>query len=191
LVTVTDGEIENVEFRLTDTLRWQLLEICPDEQDGVDELLDRVRQRLRECREHADGRFCAVRVVISGPCAAHQALVRKTDRSQLTAEIRNLANELDDEVWIEKVLLRTSPRIDVEQLRQGSDLVGELLRHIEQAAGDEQQLADVSGELKTLFDKASVELKEAGIDWEDADQIRSWLKQAEGLLVSQLLEANA
>ena len=98
---------------------------------------------------------------------------------------------MDDEVWIEKVQLRTSPLVDVAQLRLGSDLVGELLRHIELTTTDDQELRKVSSELKSLLDKAPVELKEAGIDLEDADQIRSWLKQAEGLLLSQLLEANA
>ena len=191
LVTVTDGEIENVEFRATDTLRWHLLEVSAGEQDGTEELLELVRERLRVCREQAGGRFCAVRLVVSGACAAHKTLVRKVDRSQLTAEIRNLANELDDEVWIEKVQLRLSPLVDVAQLRLGSDLVGELLRHIELTTTDDQELLKVSSELKSLLDKAPVELKEAGIDLEDADQIRSWLKQAEGLLLSQLLETNA
>ena len=115
-----------MQLRPTDTLRWHLLEIAAGEQDGPDELLELVRQRLGECRERADGRFCAVRVVISGACAAHKGITCKADRSQLTAEIRNLGNELDDEVWIEKVQLQTSPLVDVVQLRQGSDLVGDL-----------------------------------------------------------------
>jgi DNA repair exonuclease SbcCD nuclease subunit len=191
LVTVSDGEIADVQFRPTDTLRWHVLEVAADEQDGAEELLERVGQQLGACREQADGRFCAVRVVIRGACAAHHGLARKADRSQLMAEIRNLGNELDDEVWIEKIQLRTSPRIDTAQLRQGSDLMGDLLRQIESASTNDQTLRELSTELRSLLDKAPAELKEAGVDLEDTDQIRTWLKQAEGLLVSQLLEAKA
>lgn len=188
LVTTAEGEIDQIDFRATDTLRWQMVEVVAGEEDGSDQLLDLVRQQLVRCHEQAGGRLCAVRIVLRGPCAAHQALTHKANHDQLVAEIRNLANELDEEVWVEKVQLRTSPPVDVERLRQGSDLVGDLLRDIQRAADDDRHLREIAQGLNVLSDKASVALCQAGVDLEDPDQLRGWLRQAEGLLVSQLLE---
>ena len=58
------------------------------------------------------------------------------------------------------------------------------------------ELSSVRGMLQLLTHeigraKASVELHECDIDLQDPAQLRSWLQQAEELLVSQLLEAEA
>ncbi|HRX82362.1 MAG TPA: hypothetical protein P5307_25020, partial [Pirellulaceae bacterium] len=104
---------------------------------------------------------------------------------------RNLANEFDDEVWIEKIKFETKAPIDIEQLRKGSDLVSELLRTIDALRDDDTKLSELAEELSPLAAKATVELSECGIDLQDSTQLRDWLQQAEGLLVSQLLEADA
>ena len=53
---------------------------------------------------------------------------------------------------------------------------------------DNESLATLAGELTGLESKASVELKAAGIDLSDPDQLRAWLSDAESMLVSRLAE---
>ncbi|MEO8495141.1 MAG: hypothetical protein ABI614_08725, partial [Planctomycetota bacterium] len=137
------------------------------------------------------GRFSAVRVEVRGACVAHRELVHAVCREETLAEIRNLANEFDDEVWIEKIKLETRTPIDIDQLRQGSDLVAELLRAIKELRDDDTKLIALAEELAPLATKAAVELNECEIYLHDPAQIRNWLQQAEELLVSQLLEASA
>ncbi|MDA1052451.1 MAG: metallophosphoesterase [Planctomycetota bacterium] len=191
LNTVIDGELESTEFIETDTLRWHLANVHLTEQDDVGELLATVRQQVAACHETGEGRFSAIRVVVRGACAAHRELVHALRREETLAEIRNLANEFDDEVWIEKIKLETQPPIDVDRLRAGSDLVAELLRAIEEVRDDETKLRALAEELAPLATKAAVELGECEIDLHDPIQLRNWLQQAEGLLVSQLLETDA
>jgi len=191
LNTVVDGELESVEFFATDTLRWQVANIELQAADSVPDLIERVRERLAACHAASAGRFSAIRVVIRGACDAHRALVRRLQREETLAEIRNLANELGDEVWIEKVELDTRAPVDLEQLRRGSDLVAELLNMIEGLRSDPALLAEFAAELAPLNAKAALELRECGLELDQAEQLRNWLRQAEQTLVAQLLEAEA
>ncbi len=187
LVTVED-EIENIEFFPTDTLRWHRVAVDLQEADAIADLVAIVKDRLVECHQNADGRFCAVRVVVRGACAAHRQLVQRVHREETIAEIRNQANDLDEEVWVEKILFATSPPVDLEKLREGADLVGDLVREIDDIAQDEDDLRALAKEFTALADKAAIELRDAQIDLDDPRRLQDWLKQAEGLLVSQLTE---
>jgi len=188
VVTVEDGEIDQVDFHPTDVLRWHREEIALAEGDGLDDMYDLVRDRLQACHEDDEGRFMAVRLSVRGACRAHNDLVRKSEREEAIAQIRNLANEID-EVWVEKIQLETSPPIDLEQLRKGRDLLGDLLRHVEQVSEDNEQLIALAEALKPLGDKAAAELDQAGARLDEADHLRRWVKQAEGILVARLTEA--
>ena len=187
LVTVADGIVARVKFCETDTVRWQTASVKLGEDDDVTALLGAVQHQLAECRASADDRLVAIRLTITGACAAHRTLANPRDWEETQAEIRNLANELDL-LWIEKIILKTRPPIDIDQLRTSPDLVGELIRMIDELAADDCQLTTLAGELDGLRGKLAIELDQLQIDLRDPDQLRHWLDRAEGLLVDNLLE---
>lgn len=191
LNTVVDGELTATEFVETDTLRWHQAVVNLDENDDIANLITKVRKQIAACHESSEGRFSAIRVIARGACAAHHELVQAIRREETLTELRNLANDFDDEVWIEKIKLETRPPIDIEQLRRGSDLVAELLRLLDEAQDDEVMLKTLAADLSPLATKAGSELSTCEIDLQDPAQLRQWLGQAEGILVSQLLEADA
>lgn len=187
LVSVEDGQLTGMDFKETDTLRWHRATVMLETEEGISDLFDRTRTALQECHEASDGRFAAVRVEVTGASAAHRELVKSDIRTEAIAQIRDIANEWDDEIWIEKVKLNTSAPIDVEQLRQGQDLLGELLRDVQSLAGDHEQLSALVAEsLATLSSKASSELESADVNLDELDQVQAWLQQAEGLLLARL-----
>ena len=187
LVTVANGAVARLEFCETDTVRWKSAEVKLGENDHVAALLATVQLQLAACRAQADDRLVAIRLTITGACAAHRTLANPRDREETLAEIRNLANELDV-LWIEKVVLETRPPIDIDQLKTSPDLVGELLRMIDSMAADDSQLTTLASELDGLQGKLAGELDEIQVDLHDPDQLRRWLDCAEGLLVDNLLE---
>ena len=138
--------------------------------------------------KQAAGRLVAVRLVVRGTCVLHRALDADGRAAEITAEVRNLASEVSDDVWIEKIVWDTRPAVDVQELLLGKDLIGELLRSLRETAADPQLWSDLKAELKVLGDRASLELHEADIAWEDDEQIRHWIEQAENLLLSRLTE---
>lgn len=188
LVTVDSNELRSVEFVPTDVVRWQMVHVTLESAAGRGELLQAVRSELVRCVQQADGRLVAARLAVHGTCALHRLLMRTAERAEIAAEIRNLASEVSDDLWIEKIVWDTRPAIDLEELLQGKDLIGELLRSIRETASDPQSWLDVQTELKVLGDRATLELHEADIAWEHDEQIRRWIEQAEQLLLSRLLE---
>lgn len=187
LVSVSDRAITDVSFHPTDVLRWHLLTIELQVDDTVDDLFDQVRRGLQQLISESDGRFCAVRIEVSGSCAAHGSLTDASGFEEALAEIRNLAAE-SDQVWIEKVRIRTTPPIDLDQLRRGSDLMGDLLKSIDrlkQDAGSEER-SELTEVLEPLLNKAAAELSAAEIQTDDPDRLVAWLEQAERRLVTLL-----
>jgi DNA repair exonuclease SbcCD nuclease subunit len=188
LVTVDErgGELRDVEFRETDLVRWFRETISLQPEDDADALLDATRNHLRELVAAADGRLAAVRLEFTGRCAVHDQLAKDAARQQLVTNVRALASDFGDSVWIEKIKFRTQSPLDLEALRERHDLIGLLLRDIGSLVRNTQPLLDIS-ETKDLAAK---------VDGEEAfhldDPVRhvAWLRDAEALLLSHLVPAS-
>lgn len=188
VVTVDDGEVVSATFHSTDSLRWrrEVLELGPD--DDVDDLRGKAEARLRAIAEHADGRLTAVRLELRGRCRAHQQLTDETRLAETIAHLRALPGEIDGDLWVEKIKFDTRVPLDLDQLKKGRDLLGDLLRSIDAIAADENELRALAGEVQGLAGKSRLELKEDEINFESLEQLGTWLRKAENDLISRLTE---
>ena len=192
LVTVDEraSDVRTVEFRETDLVRWfrETIPLQPD--DDEDALIEATRTQLREIVSEADGRLAAVRLEFTGRCAVHDQLAKDASRQQLVTNLRALASEFGDDVWIEKIKFHTQSPLDLDALRERQDLIGQLLRDIGSLARTPQPLVELS-ETKDLAAKVAAELSQAdGVESFDFDdQVRhvAWLRDAEALLLSHLI----
>jgi DNA repair exonuclease SbcCD nuclease subunit len=185
------GEVRDVEFRETDLVRWYRETIPLQPDDDEDALLDTTRDRLREIVNSADGRLAAVRLEFTGRCAVHDQLAKDAPRQQLVTNLRALASDFGDDVWIEKIKFHTSSPLDLNALRERQDLIGQLLRDIDLLATDPQPLLAL-GETKDLAAKVAAELSqdadgEEAFDLDDPKRHVAWLRDAEALLLSHLI----
>lgn len=187
LVDIRDGTIVETEFRATDTVRWQHLEIATEDTDDVESLLDKVTSAWESAIIIADGRMLIVRLTISGRCQAHAALSETTAREQFSAEVRNRSFRCH-QLAIEKIRLETRPPVDLERLRAGHDLLGDLLRSIDEIRCDPSELSELAECFAPLLDKAAVEIADAEIDLSAPHEIERWLNLTEGRLISLLAE---
>lgn len=199
IVDVEDGELVSVEFQPTDVVRWHVVHVPLDPADTRVELLERVRDRLGECRSDDEGRLSAVRVILSGRTAAHADLARRATRDLILAEIRNAANDLGD-AWVEKIIDDTeppglrgtlgNPSSDTrrEEPHTGADLLGDLQRDIDSLRDDEDGLRTLARELAPLLERQAEEIAGAGLQVDDPEQLRGWLRHARQLLVTHLVD---
>lgn len=193
LVTVSDGEVTDVEFRETDVLRWAHATVTLEADDDFATICNHVRDELRSIQAAANDRFVAVRLTITGRCQAHRHLVRDESRQQAIADLRALAGDFGDDLWIEKIKFDTRSPLDLDALRSGPDVLGELLRAIDATAKDEGELAALADCLQPLVNKVAVDLKDGAggevIDFRDPSQLTEWVRDAERILLERLVES--
>ncbi len=192
LVTVDDHHRPRAEFQCIDVFRWKRCLVDASAIAHHDDLLDRVRQRLAEAADEADGRPLAVRVEITGASPVHRQLAAEPGRFE--NEIRGLAHDVDAvPVWIEKVKLRTSLPPNVEQALAADGALAELIAYLAQLRTDPQQLATLAAELQPLLEKLPPELAEGpdAIHLNQPKVLADTLDQVEELLVRQLLTSEA
>lgn len=196
LVTVQDGEVSDMQFLTTDVLRWEHLVIELAESDTLAALFDVARARVQEALERAEGRLLGVRLEFRGVCAAHRELGQDLQRQAAQTELRALVHELSEEAWVEKILWDTRAPWDREELRNGQDWLGELLRQMDTLETDTNAREQLLAVLQPLLMKVGPELQgrpvEGGpftgeIDFRDAANVQRWLRAAENVLLSGLV----
>jgi exonuclease SbcD len=193
LVTVdSSGEVQEVDFRETDVVRWHHETICLQLDSDEDALLNATRNHLREIVSALEGRLAAVRLEFTGRCVVHAQLAKDSSRQQLVANIRALASDLGNDVWIEKILFRTQAPLDLNALRQRQDLIGQLLRDVDLLASNPQSLLSLP-ETRDLAAKLTADLpqnrdSENAFNLNDPERNIVWLRDAEALLISHLVK---
>jgi DNA repair exonuclease SbcCD nuclease subunit len=190
LVDVVDGTLADVTFRATDVVRWQHLEIVAEAADDVECLIQKVVTAWKAASDDAMQRLVIARLTISGSCHAHDALTDIAEREQFFAELRSRSFDFPN-IAIEKIRLETHPPVDVARLRAGQDLLGDLLRSIEQIRENDAELMALASCFSPLVDKAALEIADAGVELSSRTELRRWLDSAEARLISMLAELDS
>lgn len=180
LVTVDDGRITDVAHRDLDVVRWAACEVDVSACATPDEVAVAAVDALGAHVDAAGSRLVAARVIAEGVTDAHAAVAR--DPETVIAAIRARALDVHgDRVWIEKVLLRTRPKVDVAALRGRDDATGEVLRTVDQV--DDALLGTLAAGFADLRTKLP-----AGVDIDPTDPafLREALGDVERLLVAHL-----
>lgn len=189
LVTVDDANRPTLESQTLDVFRWEVCHIDATGAATADELLKRFRQQLATLIVKADDRPLAVRVMIEGPCEAHRQIAAMP--LQWTNELRAAAIETSDgRVWIEKVRLKTSLPVALDDLQADEGPVGELLRFIAELKADPAKLdAMLHDELAQLQKKLPTELVEGpdAVACTGQELGNDALDQVEQMLIRRLL----
>jgi len=118
------------EFRVADTVRWQLVRVPIDGLATEEDLVEAVVRAADDARVAA-GRSVVVRLTLSGRGSLHGSL----RRAGLLDQTRDLARErLGDSVpfaWIESLRDKTAAEIDLASRRLADDFLGGLLRRFD------------------------------------------------------------
>lgn len=180
LVTVDDGRIVDVEHRDLDVVRWAACVADVSACATPDEVAIAVVDALQEHVDAAESRLVAARVTVEGVTDAHAALARDPESAVAALRARAL-DVLGDRLWLEKVRLRTRPKVDVAARRGRDDATGEVLRTVDQV--DDDALAALAAGFTDLKAKLPAG---TGIDPTDPAFLRAALGDVERLLVAHL-----
>jgi len=184
LVTVNDDQdTVQAEPRWLDVVRWETCQLDARGARDGDEIIDRFRKRLLMMLPSIENRLLALRVEIRGSCLAHASLA--SHASHWTGEFRQAALDAgSSRVWVEKILLRTSPpQTLVDDLAADSPLteLSALLAELQES--DEKLRVLSTRALDDLVRKLPPELLD-GLD--SSERLRGMLDHVGPLLFERL-----
>lgn len=189
VVEVDDSGSARAEFQALDVFRWESCTV--DAGGAVDgwEVVDRARKALEEVAARNQGLPVAVRVEITGECAAHAAMA--ADPEQWVSEVRAAGQDAGpDQVWIEKVRLATDDECAAkaaQELDEGP--LAELAVLVRELMADDAALVGAAGCLQDLYKALPADFRRSRPEMspEDPAWLREILGQAQALLKERLL----
>jgi DNA repair protein SbcD/Mre11 len=182
LVTVNDNlEVERVDWRDLDVLRWQALEVDLGSVESEDGALQKIRTALADGVKMADGRLIAARIVLTGATTLHGSLHR--DNQHWRAQIQAIAQDFGDEVWIERVKIGTTPIYDITELAERDTLTKTVLATLEASTDEMEMLPD---DITEMLDVLPPEVREdvAG-EW-NSDQCLALMAEVRAIILEAL-----
>lgn len=157
-------EVESMERRPLDVVRWQDVTVGLDQVEKETEAAQRIRDGLADAVKMAGDRLLAARVTLTGASPLHGSLHREAQRWR--AEILAIAQDFGEAaVWIEQITVATSPVYDLVQLAERDALTKIVIETLEQATHDLDALPeDIIEMLNVLPGDARAEVER---EWEE------------------------
>lgn len=189
LVTVEENRVESVEHRALDVVRWASCEVDLGRINSVQGVLDCARKALSEVVDDAEDLVVATRVRFVGASPVHAELQAKTE--WLRQRVRELAAELHGEsLWIEKVVMATTSRLDRRAVLAGDGALGGLARSILEVRAEPSAVRGLDAVLAAFREKIPPEvfLAEDGLRLDGHEVVARLIQEAKELLLGKLLE---
>jgi DNA repair exonuclease SbcCD nuclease subunit len=127
VVTVDDLGAIHPEFRPTDVVRWQLVDVPIDGLASEESLVERAALCVDEARSQAE-RSIVARVRLTGRGALHGALLRAGVLADVLALVRERLGEAVPFAWVESIHDETRMELDLDERRLADDFLGDVLR---------------------------------------------------------------
>ena len=183
LVSVNvSGEVESVEWRTLDVVRWQDVRVNLDGLEKETAAVKRIRESLADAVEKAEGRLVAARITLTGASPLHGSLHREGHRWR--AEVLGIAQDFGKElVWIEQIKVATSPVYDPRELAERDALTKIVLETLEKAAHDASDLPD---EIVEMLNVLPAEVRaEVEREWQ-TDERASLMSDVRAIILESL-----
>ncbi len=190
LVAVDGVEVKEVESVDLDILRWNLCQVDVGCCSSSDEVYEKVQNAFEKVLLEADDRPILARLELVGVTTTHQKL--KSQSAYWVEEFRGLAAGLGGSgIWLEKVKLKTTDKVDIETFVRGDDALAGLLKNLLDLKIDARKLSDLDPEVTAFLSKLPPEVRggEDPFDPTEPDQWDDIINDIKDLLVARLLSA--
>ncbi len=160
LVTV-ENEKPDIKRLFVDTVRWHWIDIDAAEANSLQDVVHLTRNELEALLRTSDkGLTLVARVIINGRTRTHGELFGL--ERQLREEILATANALSDSrLWIEKVIIDTTPALDHAAIEARSDAIADMQGYLDRAGNNHELQQRIVENLMELVAKVPLELIDA------------------------------
>ena len=186
LVRVDGSQLQVEQYRFAHVL-WEVLKVDATGAQTADEVYERVATKLQAIVAR-ESRLVCVRVEITGSTTAHLALAGDPD---LKVKIQNVLLQVGGDLWLERVVLRTSDQATASAA-QGLESLAEIRATIDGIVASDVERASLIDIFADLDSKLPAELRgEDGINLGDPAYIAGFIEEAAEELSLRVIKAGA
>ena len=188
LVTVNDNHISSLEEIPLDVLRWAYATVDLTDAEGINDLKERTRSIIEKGVADAHGRPLAMRIRLTGATALAAQIA--TNPHHIEQEVRALGAEtVGEELWLEKIELAVSGKLDLDSMTSGSGPLSQLLGDILTMKNDPNLIDGLNEILADLRLKTPREAygEDSPLNLNEKETVERIIKEAKEMLVGKLL----
>ena len=180
LVEVRGKTIADYSFKSLSPLLFERAELDLSEINGADGFVDGFRELEQSYREAHPGKSFLVKAVLRGRSRLFNSLMDEKELDALIDEVNHGVQFDEDFVFFDRPVNKTGPVIDLDERKESSDFVADLLKEFEKLKGDEEL---VSNHLESIVDELRGHLsyrhiKEYRPEWQSPEGQREFLEAA-------------
>jgi DNA repair exonuclease SbcCD nuclease subunit len=183
VVDVVGARIDRVRFVETSVMTFarEVIRLAPgdDHDDAREKALARVHEVVA-----ANAGLASIRLELRGACRAHAAFVASPRK--LADELRAAVIGLGVDAWLEKIVLATSPVLDLAAQREAPGLVGDVLRDVARMRDDE---SEENVRFHRLFEPLKHLGRAVDFDFSNRELRARILDGVEALLAQRMIDA--
>ncbi len=133
----------DVSFHPCDRVRFESVVVdCPEEEVSLDLLADRLTEGALA---PSDGRLHMVRGVVTGRGPVHGLLAPPGRLEELTEALHDRARRTDTRLHWDRLVDLTAPEVDLATLRNGDDIISDLVSLTDERLGSPDPLSGLAG----------------------------------------------
>ena len=142
LVEVDDTGKISLDFRPTDTVRWERVSIDISAMETEQDILNEIDDGMHSLLDGAEGRSVVVRMTLTGRGELNRFLRQPGAVDDLLAGVNDQLADGLPFVWCERIEDETAAAIDRDAMRSGEDFLAEVLRTADQLRDAPETLQD-------------------------------------------------
>ncbi len=155
VVDVDDEHRIEMEFVPVDSVRWEQRNLDIHDINTPSDLEERLHQIVDGLRVEVEGRSFVYRIRLHGRGQLHTSLAKPDNIDAMTTQLNDTWQEQRPFAWCSEIRDDTRSEIDRDQLRKGTDFIGDFLKLTEEMSQDQNLQNILKQELAPLFENRS------------------------------------
>ena len=154
VVDVDDDHHIERKFVPVDSVRWEQLHLDIQDITSPLDLDERLAQMVDGLRLEAEGRSLVYRIRLYGRGHLHTLLAKADSIDELRTQLNETWQGQRPFAWCSEIHDETRSEIDRDQLRKGTDFIGEFLKFTEEMSQDQNLRNSLKEKLAPLFENS-------------------------------------
>ena len=155
LVTLHPGIDVDLQFVPTDVVRYVSCELDLSGINSIDGIISSIKEKAEGLSNEADDRHIVARMRMIGRTEQNKELRKLKVAEDILEHIRDILEDREPRIWIEKLIIDTAGVYELEDLKKGDNFISDVISIFENLeSGDEVLLGELNTEIDVMFKSA-------------------------------------